>query len=204
MLHGYSDRIHHALAFTAKHYPEPVSRYDDHSCLIRASSVAVILARYDADEPTIVAAILKQLVDACPHERQESLTQHLERKFGAQVAAAVREAMEPRFDVLGRERTWKACRFEYMARLAGAAPRSVDVVVAHEMHQLGSALVSIRRLGVEYLEVAGLPHSDDVRWWHRTLLDTLESHAAWRRAEMCQALIRLTEDLESRLPDRGL
>lgn len=204
MLHGYSDRIHHALAFTAKHYPEPVSRYDDHSCLIRASSVAVILARYDADEPTIVAAILKQLVDACPHERQEGLAHDIVAKFGPQVAATVAESMEPRFDVLGRERTWKACRFEYMARLASAPARAVDVAVAHEMHRLGSALVSVRRLGVEYLDVAGLPHPDDVLWWHRTLLGTLQSHANWKRTEMWQALSRLSDDLASRLRDRGL
>ena len=66
----YSDRIHHAFAFAAKHFPERVSRYDGQSCLIRTSSVAVVLARYGADESTIVAGILKQLVDASPYASQ--------------------------------------------------------------------------------------------------------------------------------------
>jgi (p)ppGpp synthase/HD superfamily hydrolase len=204
MLHGYSDRIHHALAFTVKHYPEPVSRYDGQSCLIRASSVAVILARYGADECSIVASILKQLVDACPPERHEKLLGDIGTKFGAPVAGTVAVVAEPRFDVLGRERTWKACRLEYLTRLSSATPRAVDVVVADELHRIGAALVSVRRLGVEYLQSAGVPHPEETRWWCAALGDALRSHATWRRPAMLNDFERLTDELGLRLGEVGL
>jgi hypothetical protein len=203
LLHGYSDRIHHALAFTAKHYPQPVSRYDGQSGLIRASSVALILARYSADEPTIVAGILKQLVDGSPIERQASLADEIGKKFGAHVSATVAAAAEPRFDVLGRERSWKACRFEYLAKLLAAVPRVVDVAVADELHRLGSALVSVRRLGVEYLETAGVPHPEETRWWMHSLLDSLRAHLTWHRSDMLTDLTHLTGELDRRLAEVG-
>src|SRR5437867_2619801 len=200
-LHGYSDRIHHALAFTAKHYPERVSRYDDRNCLIRASSVAVILARYSADECSIVASILKQLVDACSLTQQATLGQDIAAKFGGLVAATVAAAAEPRYDVLGRERTWKACRFEFLSRLTEAPARAVEVCVAHEMHLVGSALVDIRRLGVEYVESLGEASAESTIWWHRALLDTLGSHPHWRREAMLEELRLLAGDLARRLED---
>jgi hypothetical protein len=195
----YSDRIHHALAFTAKHYPERISRYDGHSCLIRASSVAVILARYGADESTIVASILKLLVDACPYPRQATLAEELHRKFGGPVAETVKAAAEPRFDVLGRERTWKACRLEQLSRLMAAAPRVIDVCVADELHRVGTGLTAIRRLGVEYMDPSGVPSTEDTLWWHRSLLDALRNHDRWHRAEMLGELHRMVSDLASRL-----
>jgi hypothetical protein len=203
MLHGYCDRIHHALAFTVKHYPGPVSRYDEQSGLIRASSVAVILARYGADEPTIVAAILKQLVDGSPVDRQGPLGDTIARKFGPTIAATVAATAAPRFDVLGRERTWKACRFEYLTKLTSAPPRAVDVCVADEIHRLGAALVSVRRLGVEYLQSAGVPDPDDTRWWVQALLDSLRSHPSWRREDMLTELSFLASELHRRLGEVG-
>ncbi|MCC7131894.1 MAG: HD domain-containing protein [Gemmatimonadales bacterium] len=198
----YSDRIHHAFAFAAKHYPEPISRYDGQSCLIKASSVAVILARHGVDESTIVASILKQLVDACPYPRQESLAREILAKFGPTVAFAVEAAAEPRFDVLGRERTWKAARFEYLTRLAAAAPSAVDVCVADELHRIGAALVSIRRLGVEYTEVGGVP-SEDSHWWLATMGEMLAGHPTWTRQEMLSEFRRLAAELAQRLRDGG-
>ncbi|MEZ4587901.1 MAG: HD domain-containing protein [Gemmatimonadales bacterium] len=203
MLHGYSDRIHHALAFTAKHHPGPVSRYDGHSCLIRASSVAVILARHGSDEATITASILKQLVDSCELDQLKRLHADIKRKFGETVAETVESASEPRYDPLGRERTWKAARFEYLARLQVASARAVDVVAADELHRLGAALVSVRRLGVEYLEAAGVPQPDDTRWWLGSLLEMLRRHVLWRRTDILAELARTADDLNGRLRESG-
>ncbi|MEO8450152.1 MAG: HD domain-containing protein [Gemmatimonadota bacterium] len=203
-LQGYSDRIHHALAFAAKHYPARVSRYDRHSCLIRASSVAVILARFGADECTIVSSILKLLYDSCTHGRQQTLGTEIGAKFGVQVAHVVEAAAEPKYDVLGRERTWKACRFEYLARLMTAPSRAMDVCVADELHAVGAALVEIRRLGVEYHQQAGVPNGEDTSWWHRGLIDLATSHPTWNRLEMLIELKRITRELNERFDSRGL
>lgn len=200
----YSDRIHHALAFAAKHHPERISRYDGQSCLIRASSVAVILARYGADESTIVAGILKHLADAVPITRLPSLAREIDAKFGAPVASMVAAATEPRFDVLGRERTWKTCRFEYLAQIAEATPLAVDICVAEELHRIGAALVSIRRLGIEYLETIGQdsiggPNSAETVWWVGILGDTLERHQTWDRPAMMEAFRVSADELRRRL-----
>lgn len=197
----YSDRIHHALAFAAKHYPEPVSRYDGQSCLIRASSIAVMLARYGAVEATIVASILKHLYDACPHSRLDSLAREIITKFGPEVAFVVDAAVEPRFDVLGRERTWKACRFEHLAELAAGSPTAVDVCVATEMHRIGAALVSIRRLGVEYMDTVGVPTAEETLWWLDAFGQTLRSHPAWRRTDMLSDFHRLATELSRQLSE---
>lgn len=195
----YSDRIHHALAFAAKHYPERISRYDGQSCLIRASSVAVILARHGAEESVITASILKLLVDACPYSRLESLAREIVAKFGPTVAMTVQAAAEPRFDALGRERAWKTSRIEYLGRIASATPEAVDVCLGDELHRLGAALVSIRRLGVEYLESSGVPTLADTVWWLETLGDTLRVHPRWHRPELETEFRRLAAELRQRI-----
>ncbi len=199
----YSDRIHHAFAFAAKHFPERVSRYDGQSCLIRTSSVAVVLARYGADESTIVAGILKQLVDASPYLTQATLARTIMGKFGPVVAFAVGEAADPRFDVRGRERTWKAGRMEHLARIIDASEIAVDLCVAEELHRVGSALTAVRRLGVEYLEGVGTPTPDDTVWWLNSLLGALRGHPSWRRAEMLSELDRLATELALRVGENS-
>src|ERR1044072_6975351 len=152
--HGYSDSIHHALAFCAKHHPGRVSRYDGHNPLLTTphvaallsphhprdgppryaghnpllttATVAVILSRHQADDATIVAGVLKQLMDASPPDRRLALIQKITLRFRGLVAAAVGAATDPRFDPLGRERTWKASRFEALARLAASSARVAD------------------------------------------------------------------------------
>ncbi len=176
--HGYSDSIHHALAFSAKHHPGPVSRYDGHSPLLSTANVAVILSRHHADDTTIVAAILKLLIDACPPHRVGALHQNIATRFGGLVAGAVEAAAEPRFDPLGRERTWKACRFEALARLAAASPRVAEIWMAAEIHLCGMALTDIRRLGKEYAMSVSPAPPEDLMWWHHVLLEVLEGRAA--------------------------
>jgi (p)ppGpp synthase/HD superfamily hydrolase len=171
--HGFSDTIHHALAFCAKHHPGPVSRYDGHNPLLSTANIAVILARHQADDTTIVAAILKQLIDASPQARLGPLHQNIARRFGGMVAAAVEAASEPRFDPLGRERTWKASRFEALARLSGCSARVADIWIAGEIHTCGMALTDIRRLGIEYARSAAPAPPEDLLWWHASILDVL-------------------------------
>jgi (p)ppGpp synthase/HD superfamily hydrolase len=190
--HGYSDSIHHALAFCAKHHPGPVSRYDGHNPLLTTANVAVILSRHQADDTTIVAGILKQLVDASPVTRLSQLQQSIAGRFGGLVAAAVEAATEPRFDPLGRERTWKASRFEALARLAGASARVTEIWMATEIHTCGRALTDIRRLGVEYARSVSPAPPEDLLWWHRAMLEILEGRGSDLRATMVAELRQLS------------
>jgi hypothetical protein len=175
---GYSDSIHHALAFCAKHHPGRVSRYDTHSPLLTTANIAVILSRHEADDNTIVAAILKQLVDVSPQPRLATLQQNVARRFGGLVAGAVEAAADPRFDPLGRERTWKASRFEALARIAASSPRVAEIWMASEIHICGVALTDIRRLGVEYARSVSPAPPAELLWWHRALLEVLGHRSA--------------------------
>jgi (p)ppGpp synthase/HD superfamily hydrolase len=180
VINGYSDSIHHALAFCAKHHPVPVSRYDGHNPLLTTASVAVILCRHQADDATVVAGVLKQLLDATPAQGVAALQQNIARRFGGLVASATEAAAEPRFDPLGRERTWKATRFEALARIAGASPRVADIWMASEIHTCGVALTDIRRLGVEYARSVSPAPPADLLWWHSALLEVLKGRAEVR------------------------
>lgn len=198
---GYSDTIHHALAFCAKHHPGPVSRYDGHNPLLSTANVAVILARHQADDTTIVAAILKQLIDACPQVRITPVHQNIARRFGGMVAAAVEAAADPRFDPLGRERTWKASRFEALARLSGASARVADICIAVEIHVCGMALTDIRRLGVEYARTAAPAPLADLLWWHGSILEVLGSRGSECRPSLQSEFRQLSREVAAYLSD---
>jgi hypothetical protein len=201
-VHGYSDSIHHALAFCAKHHPGPISRYDGHNPLLSTANIAVILSRHQADDTTIVAGVLKQLVDASPVDRLAALHHNIALRFGGMVAAAVEAASEPRFDPLGRERTWKACRFEALARLITAAPRVTEIWVATEIHGCGRALTDIRRLGVEYARSVAPAPPEELLWWHSALLEVLEDKGADCRASLLNELRLLSGEVARYLGGR--
>jgi hypothetical protein len=203
MTHGYSDSIHHALAFCAKHHPGPVSRHDGHSALLSTANVAVILARHQADETTIVAAILKFLVDACPQLRIAPIQQNIARRFGGMVAAAVEAAADPRFDPLGRERTWKASRFEALARLAVASPRVADIWMAAEVHTCGIALTDIRRLGVEYARSVAPAPLPDLVWWHGSILELVGNRSGEVRPTLAAEFRQLSREVAACLSEGG-
>ena len=195
MINGYSDSIHHALAFCAKHHPVKVSRYDIHNPLITTASVAVILSRHHADDTTVVAGVLKQLVDATPQPGMAELQQNIVRRFGGLVAGAVEAAAEPRFDPAGRERTWKATRFEALARLSAASGRVADIWLASEIHTCGVSLTDIRRLGVEYARTCTPAPPAELLWWHTALLELLGA----RRGEARQTLQDELRELSSQV-----
>jgi len=190
--HGFSDSIHHALAFCAKHHPGPVSRHDAHNSLLSISNLAIILARHQADESTIVAAVLTQLLDATPQLRLVALHQNIARRFGGLVAVAVDAAAEPRFDPMGRERSWHACRAEALARLASASGRVCDIWMGSEIHVVGMALTDIRRLGVEYARSVAPAPARDLLWWHEQFVDLMTRRGGDARASLLAELRHYT------------
>jgi hypothetical protein len=201
MNHGYSDRIHHALAFSAKHHPGPVSRYDVHSPLLTNAHVAVILARHGCDETSIVSGILKYLIDSSPQPTIGQLHQAIACRFGGLVAATVDGAAEPRFDPLGRERTWKAARFEVLGRLAASSVRVVEVWMGSEIHVCGQALTDIRRLGVEYARSVAVAPPMELWWWHRALLEVVTARARELRPSLLVELKGVTAEVGTLLKD---
>jgi (p)ppGpp synthase/HD superfamily hydrolase len=195
VINGYSDSIHHALAYCAKHHPVPVSRNDVHSPLLTTASVAVILCRHQTDDATVVAGILKQLIDATPQPAVPALNQNIARRFGGLIASAAEAAAEPRFDAGGRERSWKATRFEALGLIAAASPRVADIWMASEIHTCGVALTDIRRLGVEYARTVTPAPPSELLWWHAALLEVLSARGTEIRSSLQEELRQLSSQV---------
>lgn len=196
---GFSDSIHHALAFSAKHHPGPVSRYDGHNPLLGTANIAVILSRHDADDTTIVAAILKQLLDACPQDRMATLQASIAVRFGGLVASAVEASLEPRFDPAGRTRPWKVARFEVLSRLATSSARVAQIWMATEVHECGLALTDIRRLGAEYARSVAPAPPEELLWWYRAMLEVLAFRAGESGGSLLAELRELSGQVASYL-----
>jgi (p)ppGpp synthase/HD superfamily hydrolase len=194
-MHGYSDRINHAFAFAAKYYGAvaPVGTGMDY--LAHPANVAIILARYGCEQVTVVAGILHHVLEEAVPDRRPVLERKISDKFGPVALAIALDALEPKYDRRGAERSWQACRQEYLSQLAAAEPRALDVCVADELHACGSTVTALRRLGVEYLRALSRAGSAQTIWWYRSMLEVLDSRADWPRREMLSELRLLSTDL---------
>lgn len=188
-MHCYSDRISHALAFSAKYYNVRIPKSAGMAYLAQPANLAVILARYGADEVTVVAGILHHtLEEVAPANDREELRQKIRDKFGPVVLGIALDAAEPRYDSRGSERPWRACKQDFLVHLAEAEPRALDICVADEIQRCGWTGTALRRLGVEYLRNISRASVDQTLWWYRSMLEVLEARDEWPRREMLSEL----------------
>ena len=192
---GYSDRINHAFAFAAKYHGAMAPPGAGMDYVAHPANVAVILARYGCEQATIVAGILHHVLEETTAEHREVLEQKISDKFGPVVLAIARDAVEPKLDRRGAERSWQSCKQEYLTLLAMAEPRALDIIVADELHACGSTITALRRLGLEYLRTVSRAGSDQTIWWYRSMLEILDSRSEWLRREMLSELRVLSTDL---------
>jgi hypothetical protein len=194
-MHGYSDRINHALAFAAKYHGAAAPAGAGMDYLAHPANVAIILARYGCEQVTIVGGILHHVLEEAGPARRPVLERKIADKFGPVALAIALDAVEPKYDRRGGERPWQSCKQEYLGQLAAAEPRALDICVADELHACGSTITALRRLGVEYLRTLSRAGSEQTVWWYRSLLEVLESRADWPRREMLSELRVMSTDL---------
>ena len=195
LMHGYSDRINHAFAFAAKYYGAVAPAGAGMDYLAHPANVAIILARYGCEQVTVVAGILHHVLEEAAPGGRPVLERKIADKFGPVALAIAKDALEPKYDARGKERGWQARKQEYLAQLAGAEPRALDICVADELHACGSTITAIRRLGVEYLRTLSRAGSAQTIWWYRSMLEILDARADWPRREMLAELRILSTDL---------
>ena len=194
-MHGYSDRVSHALAFTAKYHGTEARTAGRMAFLMHPANVAVILVRYGADQTTVVAGIVHHLLEEASARRREELEHKIAEKFGGGVLAVARDAIEPKYDGRGDERPWRVCKQDYLAHLAIAEPRALDICVADELQICGATIASLRRLGVEYLRTLSHASSEQMVWWYRSMIEVLDGRADWPRGEMLAELRLMSTEL---------
>jgi hypothetical protein len=173
---GYSDRINHALAFAAKHHDQQVRKGTRLPYLTRPANVAIILARYDQDEQTIVAGILQDVVEDCVRDAFSlpMLQQRIGDKFGSEVLDTALAVSPRRIDDDGIELSHDDRRDDFVERMAGAGDRARWVCAANELHGTNTILADLRRT-IDPNSVWGrfTGGKDATIRWHRRVCDRL-------------------------------
>ena len=146
-LRGYSDRINHAFAFAAKHHDQQVRKGTRLPYLTHPANVAIILARYQQDEATIVSGILHDVIEDCVRDgyTQDALEQRIGDKFGADVLETVLAVTHRKMDDGGVELSSEDKKVDYLRRLAAASERARWVCAADKVHNGSSILADLRR-----------------------------------------------------------
>jgi (p)ppGpp synthase/HD superfamily hydrolase len=194
-MRGYSDRINHALAFTAKHYGSRVPTGMAFGYLVHPASAGLFLARHGCEEATIVAGIVHYVLEESVGRERAAMEDKIGEKFGPVVLAVAREAVEPKYGAKGDERPWRICKQDYLMTLSGAEPRALDICVADEIQCCGTTLTALRRLGVEYLRTVSSAGATQTIWWYRSLFEVLDGREEWPHRAMLEELRQLSTQL---------
>lgn len=194
---GYSDRINHAFAFAAKHHGPRAPAHAPLPFLAHPANVAVILARYGADETTLVAAIIHLVLESTPGHDLATVERKVSEKFGAVVLGVAREAAATSVDEHGEPIPWRRRKRALLNQVLVIHPRAIDIRCAAEIHECGSAIALATRLGPEYLEPQGFAPFRDVLAWHADLRSALTRRPDWTTIGMRRELESLSARLAS-------
>jgi (p)ppGpp synthase/HD superfamily hydrolase len=174
---GYSDRINHALAFAAKHHDQQVRKGTRLPYVTHPANVAIILARYGRDNPTVVAGILHDVIEDCVREAYTSdmLARRIGEKFGTDVLAAVLSVTHRRVDDDGVELSHEDRRDDYLERLAGAGEMARWVSAADKLHNVSTILADLRRtIDPETVWTRFSGGRESTLRWYRRVYDRLD------------------------------
>jgi hypothetical protein len=171
MTTGYSDRINHALAFSAKHHDRQVRKGTRLPYLTQPANVAIILTRYGQADSTVVAGILHDVVEDCVREAytREMLEQRIGDKFGVDVLDTVLAVTHRRIDDDGIELSADERRDDYLERLASSDDPARWVCAAYMLHSTSTILADLRRTidpDTVWNRVSG-GRDATVRWYRR-------------------------------------
>lgn len=194
-IYGYHDRINHALAFAAKYRAARTPRAGAMSFLAYPANVAIILARHDADELTIVAGIVHHVLEVTHPRELAGIERKVDEKFGPVVLAIARDAIEPQLDDRGDTIDWPHRKRILLGHLHLMDPRALDICCAEEIHQCGTSIAVIERLGPEYLTPHGLPGGPAALSWYDDLLESLGRRGDWPAQGMLAELRVLRDGL---------
>ena len=201
---GYSDRVNHALAFAAKHHDRQVRKGTRLPYLTHPANVAIILARYDQDDETVVAGILHDVIEDCVREGYtgEMLAQRIGDKFGLEVLETVLTVTKRKEDDDGEPLSDEEKSADYLERLGKAGDRARWVCAADKLHNGSTILADLRRtMDPETVWGRFSAGREGTIRWYRGIYDRLT--ALGFDAPIMEELRRMTESLEEWLsPER--
>jgi hypothetical protein len=196
---GYSDRIHHALAFAAKHNDRQVHKGTRQPFRTHAANLAIILTRYDRDDDTIIAGILQDVVADYVEDRHSSemMEQRIGQKFGTDVLASILSITMRRVDESGVDFSHDERRADLLDRLERANERARWVLAADTLYSVGATLANLRRTIDANSVWSQLPLGrEGTSIWYRALCDRFR--AVGFTAPIINELSMTVDELSSR------
>jgi (p)ppGpp synthase/HD superfamily hydrolase len=120
-----------AFRFAAQYHSGQTRRGSDSPYILHLSAVALILARLGFDEPTLIAALLHDVIEDTD-ATLDDITDH----FGPTVADTVRHCSEIKNDAQGAKRPWIDRKRDHIAAAPSAPLAARAVMLADKLHNL--------------------------------------------------------------------
>ena len=174
---GYSDRINHALAYAAKYHDQQVRKGLRAPYFTQPANVGLILARYGRDDETVIAGILRDVVEDCVRDGVSATgLQRVAEKFGTALVDTLRAVTQRRLDDDGVELSTDERRDDLLARLAAADERGRWVTAANALHDVGTLLADLARTDFpETVWGRATGGRDATLHWYRRLVERLRT-----------------------------
>jgi (p)ppGpp synthase/HD superfamily hydrolase len=128
---GVERAIHVSLA---AHAGQTRKGAADTPYVVHPIHVALLLARHGADEETVQAGLLHDVVEDCPGWPMT----RIEREFGPRVAAIVADLTED------KSKSWEERKRWAVEHVAHMSPEAAAVKAADKLHNLSSLLAELR------------------------------------------------------------
>lgn len=97
---GFSPKVHHAIAFAAKHHEGQRRKSRNVEYIVHPFEVALLLARYGRPEPEIVASLIHDVIEDCCETNADVaiMIEKIRTKFGQHVLEIVLGVTEQKRD----------------------------------------------------------------------------------------------------------
>src|SRR5690606_12964340 len=128
---------------------------------------------------TLVASILHHLIEIARPSARAQVEVRIGERFGPVILGIASDAATARVNDAGEPHPWRARKRQMLRQLIAMEPRALDIRCADEIHECGTSIATVQRLGPEYLEVHGLDAPREVAGWYDDLSATLDRRVDW-------------------------
>ena len=165
VLSPISDHFDQALRLAAVGHRDQERRSSHVPYVAHPVAVAWIVERAGFAEPTVIAALLHDLVEDTPTTLDE-----IRDQFGPEVAATVAGCSEVKADTIGVTRPWEDRKRDHLAQLPTATVATRAIVLADKLHNLMSIRIDLAH-GVDVWVGFHAPR-DRVLWYFAAVIES--------------------------------
>jgi (p)ppGpp synthase/HD superfamily hydrolase len=162
----HTSRVRQALQFAARrHHGQMRLETEPLPYITHPVSVALLLADADANEDTIIAGLLHDVI-----EDTSTTAEEITAAFGEKVTDYVLSVTEPKVGEDGERLTWKGRKETYLAQLALADQEAVLVSLADKIDNMETKLEAVAREGADF-HTRWSQKPEEYIWFHGAVLE---------------------------------